>query len=118
VIALPFSLVVDGRQIVDVLLPYLERIIMNDAEIKTAIEEVTSAVGGIKTNLDTGVAQLAKAQDEIIVALNKLGITSPETDAAMANLRTAVAGLGVVATSVGTVAGALDGLNPDVVPAP
>lgn len=58
---------------------------MNQAELKNAL----TAIG------DT----LGKATDEIVLALNNLGQTSPEVDAAVERLRAA--------------AKALDDLNPD-----
>lgn len=81
-----------------------ETLTMNNAELKTTLENLAAIV-------TAGLATLRKATDEIVVALSNQGNTSPEVDAALAALQAAVSGLAPVAQ-------ALDDLNPDAPAAP
>jgi ABC-type transporter Mla subunit MlaD len=79
---------------------------MNQAELAAALEAVD-------TKLDAVGAQLTKAQGEITKTIDDLkaviaagGGTSPEVDAALTKLQTAVAALSPVAQS-------LDDITPD-----
>jgi len=99
VILLPISPTVDAQPLADILLPYLKRIIMNQAELKTALETIGTALSGV-------AAQLDKATNEIVIAISNQGNTTPEVDAALA-------GLQAVATALSAASQTLDDLNPD-----
>lgn len=81
-----------------------ELIEMNQAELRDALQAVVTALNGVGT-------QLEKATNEIIIAIQNTGATSPEVDVAVASLQ-------AVATALTTAAQALDDLNPDAVPVP
>jgi hypothetical protein len=99
VIALPVFPTVDAQPLADILLPYLKRIIMNQAELKTALEAVGTALGEVSTQLDKGI-------NEVIVAISNAGNTTPEVDAALASLSG-------IAASLKAATQTLDDLNPD-----
>lgn len=117
VIMLPFVRGLDGQPIVDALLPYLKRIIMDQAELKTALETVSANLTQFSTDVDADLEQLGKAQNEIIVALQNLNQTSPEVDTALANLQAAAGALSGRQQALRAVAQALDDLNVDAPPA-
>jgi ABC-type transporter Mla subunit MlaD len=98
-IPLPVFPAVDAQPLADVLVPYLKRILMNQAELKTALDSIGTALGSVAT-------QLEKATNEIIIAIQNAGSTTPEVDAAVANLQ-------AVATALTTASQSLDDLNPD-----
>ena len=103
VIPLPIFPTVDAQPLADILLPYLKRIIMNQADLKTALETIGAALSGV-------AAQLEKATNEIVIAISNSGTTTPEVDAAVANLQ-------AVATALSAASQNLDDLNPDAPPA-
>lgn len=72
---------------------------MNQAELATALD-------GLSTSLTATSDELNKAMAEIVAALKNAGNTSPEVDAAVAKLQT-------VTDALATVAKSLDDLNPD-----
>jgi len=96
---LPIVRAVDGTPLLDILTPYLKRILMNQAELKAALEGIGTALGEVSTQLEKGI-------NEVIVALSNAGTTSPEVDAAVTSLQQVAAALkGATQT--------LDDLNPD-----
>lgn len=103
-IPLALSFAVDAQPLADVLLPYLKRIIMNQTELKTALDSIAAALGAVASQLD-------KATNEVIVAISNAGNTTPEVDAAVANLQQ-------VASALKTATQTLDDLNPDAPAAP
>lgn len=107
----------DGQSLVNALLPYLERIIVNQAELKTALDGVSTSLAAFGATLDADVAQLNKALNEIVVALSNMGSTTPEVDAAVTALQAAAAALADKGTALQTVSQSLDDLNPDTPPA-
>lgn len=99
-------------------LSLLRRIIMDQAQLKTELEAVSTALATVGDQLTAGEAQLGKALDEIIVAIGNSGQTTPAVDAALQALKDAAAALGGKGAAIATTAQALDDLNPDVAPAP
>ena len=81
-----------------------ELITMNQTELRDALAAIGAALAAVGT-------QLQKATDEIILAIQNAGATTPEVDAAVANLV-------AVASALTTASQALDDLNPDAVPVP
>ncbi len=77
---------------------------MNQTELRDALTAVGASLSAVS-------GQLAKATDEIILAIQNAGTTSPEVDAAVANLV-------AVSTALATASQALDDLNPDATPVP
>lgn len=112
-IALQVHPTIDAQPLVDHLLPYLKRIIMDQAELKTALEGVASQLNAVGDQLGAGFAQLGKATDEIVVALSNMGGTTPEVDAAVAALQAAANALTPKADAIKAAAQALDDLNQD-----
>lgn len=72
---------------------------MNQADLKTALDAIGTALTSVAT-------QLEKATNEIVVAISNSGNTTPEVDAAVANLQ-------AVAASLSAASQTLDDLNPD-----
>jgi hypothetical protein len=99
VITLPVFPAVDAQPLADILVPYLKRIIMNQAELKTALEAVGSALGEVSAQLEKGI-------NEVVVAISNAGNTTAEVDAA-------VAGLQGIAANLKAASQTLDDLNPD-----
>ncbi|MBE7420674.1 MAG: hypothetical protein HS128_23505 [Ideonella sp.] len=77
---------------------------MNQTELKTALDSIAAALGAVASQLD-------KATNEVIVAISNAGNTTPEVDAAVANLQQ-------VASALKTATQTLDDLNPDAPAAP
>jgi hypothetical protein len=99
VIPLQIFPAVDAQPLADILLPYLKRILMNQAELKTALEGVGAALGEVATQLDKGI-------NEVIVAISNAGNTTPEVDTALTNLQG-------IASALKAATQTLDDLNPD-----
>lgn len=99
-IALPVFPSVDAQPLADILLPYLKRIIMNQQELKTALEGIGTALGQVSAQLDKGI-------NEVVIAISNAGNTTPEVDAAVTSLQQ-------VAAALKSATQTLDDLNPDV----
>lgn len=91
---------------------------MNQTELKTAIDGVSTTLGQVGDQLTAGEAQLNKALDEIVLAIANSGVTTPAVDASLVALKAAADALTGKGAAIGTVAKSLDDLNPDAAPAP
>jgi ABC-type transporter Mla subunit MlaD len=86
--------------------PVLAAISQLSEDVHMNQTELLDALTGISTNFGDGLAQLDKGIAEVIAALNKQGQTTPEVDAAVANLS-------AVAQALRASTQKLDDLNPD-----
>lgn len=102
-IALPVIPSVDAQPLADILLPYLKRIIMNQQELKTALEGIGAALSEVSAQLDKGI-------NEVVIAISNAGNTTPEVDAAVTSLQQ-------VAVALKSATQTLDDVNPDAAPA-
>lgn len=92
-----------GAEFSPIIIDQLRRILMDNEGLKQAL-------AGVSADLNEVGATLDKAADEITLALSNAGVTSPEVDALVEQLKTQAAGLK-------TKAGTLDGFVPDAPPA-
>lgn len=86
---------------------------MDMQALKNALDEVSGALTSVGTQLDEGSAQLEKATNEIILAVQNSGQTSPEVDAALTNLKAAATALSGKGAAIKQAAQTLDDLNQD-----
>lgn len=116
-IALPILPAIDAQPLVDQLLPYLKRIIMNQAEFKAALDGVVASLTTLSTQLSDGEARLEKALAEVLEAAKTAGNTTPEMDATLQALQDVVSGMVGKGQAIADTAQALDDVNKDA-PAP
>lgn len=96
---LHFHLPNGGGDLLPLIVNQLRKLLMNQQELATALEGVSTKLGEVGT-------QLEKATNEITVAVSNAGMTSPAVDSAVAKLQ-------AVADSLKTASQALDDINPD-----
>jgi len=116
-IGLPFTLVVDGQSIVDALKPYFERLIMDNAEILTALNTANAALEASNTKLDLVVEHFDKGINEVIVAISNSTNVPQEVVDAVNRLQTNVAAASAKVDIAEGRAQTLDDLNVDTPPA-
>lgn len=106
----------DNTEVLNAITQLKESIAMDNQAAADAIAAVATQLGGLATQLTAVDAQLDKATNEIVLAIQNAGAVSPAVETAIGNLQAAAAALKAPVDTATAAAKTLDDLNPDPAP--